>query len=44
MDDDIQTGQYLTFTLDREAYALPIATVREVLELTDITRVPRTPP
>ncbi|MEW5774489.1 MAG: chemotaxis protein CheW [Thermodesulfobacteriota bacterium] len=42
--DDIQTGQYLTFTLDREAYALPIATVREVLELTDITRVPRTPP
>ena len=42
--DDIQSGQYLTFTLDHEAYALPIATVREVLELTDITRVPRTPP
>jgi len=43
MDDDIQTRQYLTFTLAEEAYALPIATVREVLEFTDITRVPRTP-
>ena len=42
--DDISTGQYLTFTLDQEIYALPIVTVREVLELTDITRVPRTPP
>jgi len=44
MEEDIQSRQYLTFTLDQEAYALPIATVREVLELTDITRVPRTPP
>jgi len=44
MDDDIQTRQYLTFTLAEEVYALPIATVREVLELTNITRVPRTPP
>jgi purine-binding chemotaxis protein CheW len=44
MDDAITTGQYLTFTLDGEAYALPIATVREVLEYTEVTRVPRTPP
>jgi purine-binding chemotaxis protein CheW len=44
MDDNTLTGQYLTFTLDQEAYALPIATVREVLEYTDVTRVPRTPP
>ncbi len=43
MDDDIQSRQYLTFTLDQEAYALPITQVREVLELTEITRVPRTP-
>lgn len=36
-------NQYLTFTLDRELYAMDIAKVREVLEYTDITRVPRTP-
>lgn len=35
--------QYLTFTLDKELYAMDIAKVREVLEYTDITRVPRTP-
>ncbi|MBG0777494.1 MAG: chemotaxis protein CheW [Desulfovibrionaceae bacterium] len=39
-----ETNQYLTFTLDDECFALNIATVREVLELTRITRVPRTPP
>lgn len=36
-------SQYLTFTLDKELYAMDIAKVREVLEYTDITRVPRTP-
>ncbi|SDB04862.1 purine-binding chemotaxis protein CheW [Desulfonatronum thiosulfatophilum] len=36
-------SQYLTFTLDRELYAMDIAKVREVLEYTEITRVPRTP-
>ena len=36
-------NQYLTFTLDRELFALNIASVREVLELVNITRVPRTP-
>lgn len=35
--------QYLTFTLDGEAYATEITKVREVLEHTDVTRVPRTP-
>lgn len=35
--------QYLTFTLDGESYATEITKVREVLEHTDITRVPRTP-
>jgi len=44
MDDNTPSGQYLTFILDQDAYALPIATVREVLELNEITRVPRTPP
>ena len=37
-------NQFLTFTLGREIFALDIGTVREVLELTTITRIPRTPP
>ncbi|EFL50453.1 CheW protein [Solidesulfovibrio fructosivorans JJ]] len=36
-------NQYLTFTLERELFALDISSVREVLELVNITRVPRTP-
>lgn len=35
--------QYLTFTLDQEHYAIDIAKVREVLDYTNITRVPRMP-
>lgn len=35
--------QYLTFTLDGEVFALEIASVREVLEFTGVTKVPRTP-
>jgi len=35
--------QYLTFVLGEEIFALDIASVREVLELTSITKVPRTP-
>jgi purine-binding chemotaxis protein CheW len=37
------TNQYLTFTLGDEVYALDISSVREVLEYTAITKVPRTP-
>lgn len=36
-------SQYLTFMLDQEVYALDISQVREVLDLTDITRVPHMP-
>ena len=36
-------SQYLTFRLDEELFAFDIAKVREVLEFTAITRVPRTP-
>lgn len=36
-------NQYLTFNLERELFALDISSVREVLELVNITRVPRTP-
>ncbi|MBF0612163.1 MAG: chemotaxis protein CheW [Magnetococcales bacterium] len=37
------TTQYLTFMLDEEVFAVDISKVREVLELTTITKVPRTP-
>ncbi|MEZ4527252.1 MAG: chemotaxis protein CheW [Desulfobacterales bacterium] len=36
-------NQYLTFTLGEENFALEIAKVREVLDYTKITRVPRMP-
>lgn len=35
--------QILTFTLGEEVFAVDISKVREVLEYTDVTRVPRTP-
>jgi purine-binding chemotaxis protein CheW len=37
------TNQFLTFTLGEELFALDISSVREVLEYTTITKVPRTP-
>ncbi len=37
------SSQYLTFTLDQEHYAVDIGKVREVLEFTSVTKVPRTP-
>ncbi len=37
------TTQYLTFRLDGETFALDIGKVREVLDFTTITKVPRTP-
>jgi purine-binding chemotaxis protein CheW len=39
----IETTQYLTFKLDDEVFALDISKVREVLDFTTITKVPRTP-
>ncbi len=36
-------NQFLTFMLGKEIFAVDISTVREVLELTTITRIPRTP-
>src|SRR5512147_2571220 len=38
-----ETVQYLTFKLGDEVFALDIGKVREVLDLTAITKVPRTP-
>ncbi|HEY5998704.1 MAG TPA: chemotaxis protein CheW [bacterium] len=37
------TEQYLTFRLGEEVFALEISQVREVLDYTQITRVPRMP-
>ena len=39
----METTQYLTFKLSDEVYALDIAKVREVLDFTTVTKVPRTP-
>ena len=38
-----ETTQYLTFKLDAEVFAVDISKVREVLDFTSITKVPRTP-
>lgn len=38
-----ETTQYLTFKLEDEVFALDISKVREVLDFTAITKVPRTP-
>jgi len=39
----VEGTQYLTFTLGHESFAMYISKVREVLEFTTITRIPRTP-
>ncbi len=39
----METCQYLTFRLGQEDFALEINTVREVLDLINITKIPRTP-
>jgi len=38
-----ETSQYLTFKLEEEVFALDISKVREVLDFTDVTKVPETP-
>ena len=39
----LESTQYLTFKLDQEVYALDIIQVREVLDFTEVTKVPRMP-
>jgi purine-binding chemotaxis protein CheW len=39
-----ETRQYLTFKLGNEIFATDVAKVREVLDFTTITEIPRTPP
>jgi purine-binding chemotaxis protein CheW len=39
----IDMRQYLTFQLGEEVFALDVSHVREILEFTSVTKVPRTP-
>lgn len=41
--DISETVQYLTFKLSDETFALDVAKVREILEQSNITKVPQTP-
>lgn len=43
VDTITEVRQYLTFKLDDEVFALDVATVREVLDFTTVTKIPRTP-
>lgn len=43
VENTTETAQYLTFRLEEEVFALDISQVREVLDFTAITKVPRTP-
>jgi purine-binding chemotaxis protein CheW len=36
-------GKYLTFSLGKETYGIEILKVQEIIEMVDVTRVPRTP-
>lgn len=38
-----ETAHYITFRLGGELFAIPVAQVREVLDLTEITKVPTAP-
>ncbi len=43
-DKQIVSTQYLTFTLGKEMFSINISKVREILNYTEITVVPRMPP
>ena len=43
MAETIETTQYLTFNLADEVFAVDVGRVREILEITSITKVPQTP-
>lgn len=38
-----KTQRFLTFTLDKELFALDINSVREILDMSEITRIPQAP-
>lgn len=38
-----RTGQYLSFCLDAEVFAIEVARIREIIDRTTMTRIPRMP-
>ncbi len=43
MTEELEATQYLTFVLAEEVFAVDVARVREILEITTITKVPQVP-
>jgi purine-binding chemotaxis protein CheW len=43
VDEITEARQYLTFKLGNEVFGIDVAKVREVLDFTGITKIPRTP-
>jgi len=43
MAEAMETTQYLTFILAEEVFAVDVGRVREILEISNITKVPQTP-
>lgn len=43
MSEEMEENQFLTFTLDGEVFAMAIFKVREVLDFTELTKVPQMP-
>jgi purine-binding chemotaxis protein CheW len=39
----VEAGQYLTFRLENETFAIDISKVREVMDYTAVTKIPQTP-
>lgn len=42
-EEDFQQAKYLTFLIQNKYYAFPIAAVKEIIEVQDITAVPEVP-
>lgn len=40
---EVQEGKYLTFSLGKEEYGIPIQKVKEIIGMMDITSIPKTP-
>jgi len=40
---EVQDGKYLTFSLKKEEYGIPILKVKEIIGMMEITDVPKTP-
>lgn len=43
MNTAVRTGQYLSFLLDGESFAIEVAQIREIVDRANVTRIPRMP-